>query len=170
MVKSQDRGNGEYYPPFGVYGGTFKDVDTIYKKFRTNDTEDDAMYIIKANAPINTEIYSTLQSQIESGKIKFLIESRAAKTKLMGLKKGIAMTPEQRDEYLLPFTLTDILRDEMLNLREENEGVNIILKKANKNVKSDKFSALGYGVYYIREEEDSKKRKRFNAKDFMFMN
>ena len=58
----------------------------------------------------------------------------------------------------------------MLNLREDNEGVNIILKKANKNIKSDKFSALAYGIYYIREEEDSKKRKRFNVKDLMFLN
>ena len=80
------------------------------------------------------------------------------------------MTPEQRDEYLMPFTLTDILREEMLNLREDNEGVNIIRKKANKNIKSDKFSALCYGIYYIREEEDSKKRKRFNVKDLMFLN
>ena len=169
MVKGQDTGD-DYYPPFGVYGGTNDDVLQQYKKFRTNDTEDDAIYVIKANAPINTEIYSTVQSQMESGKIKFLIDSRTAKNKLLGLKKGQSMTPEQRSEYLMPYSLTDILRDEMLNLREDNEGVNIILKKANKNIKSDKFSALGYGVYYIREEEDSKKRKKFSAKDFMFFN
>jgi hypothetical protein len=38
------------------------------------------------------------------------------------------MTPEQRKEYLIPYSLTSILKEEMLNLREENEGVNIILK------------------------------------------
>lgn len=81
------------------------------------------------------------------------------------------MTPEQRDEYLLPFSLTDILREEMLNLREDNEGVNIILKKANKNIKSDKFSSLAYGIYYIKEEEDSRKKRRHGTfKDFMFLN
>ena len=37
------------------------------------------------------------------------------------------MTPEQRAEYLKPFNLTSILKEEMMNLREENEGVNIIL-------------------------------------------
>jgi len=47
---------------------------------------------------------------------------------LLGTKKGQAMKPEERAEYLKPFTLTSILREEMLNLREENEGVNIILK------------------------------------------
>lgn len=170
MVKRQDRGDGDEYPPFGVYGGTYDGADQEYKKFRTNDTEDDAIYVVKANAPINTEAYSSVQSALESGKIKFLVDQRAAKNKLLGLKKGQGMTPEQRDEYLMPFTLTDILREEMLNLREDNEGVNIILKKANKNIKSDKFSALCYGIYYIREEEDSKKRKRFNVKDLMFLN
>jgi hypothetical protein len=39
------------------------------------------------------------------------------------------MKPEERAEYLKPFTLTSILKEEMMNLREENEGINIILKQ-----------------------------------------
>ena len=81
------------------------------------------------------------------------------------------MKPEERAEYLKPFTLTSILKEEMMNLREENEGVNIILKKANKGIRSDKFSSFEYGLYYIKLEEDKKKKKkRFNAKDWMLMN
>ena len=81
------------------------------------------------------------------------------------------MTPEQRADYLNPFTLTSILREEMLNLREENEGVNIILKQANRSIAKDKFSSLEYGLYYIKLEEDKKKKKKkFNAKDWVFMN
>ena len=81
------------------------------------------------------------------------------------------MSPEERAEYLKPFTLTSILREEMLNLREENEGINIILKQANRGIKKDKFSAFEYGLYYIKLEEDKKKgRKRLSAKDLMFMN
>lgn len=57
-----------------------------------------------------------------------------------------------------------------MNLREENEGVNIILKQANRGIKKDKVSSLGYGIYYIKQEEDSKKKKkRFDVKSFMFM-
>jgi hypothetical protein len=81
------------------------------------------------------------------------------------------MKPEERADYLKPFNLTSILREEMLNLREENEGVNIILKQANKGIKKDKFSALEYGLYYIKQEEESKKKKKkFNAKEWQFMN
>jgi len=48
--------------------------------------------------------------------------------------------------------------------------VNIILEQANKNIKKDKFSALCYGIYYIREEEDNKKKKKRSFRDFMFLN
>jgi len=160
--------NGDILPDFGVYN----DEEGFYKKFRTPNCEYDAIYALKANAPINTEAHTVIQSALESGKIKFLIDERVAKNKLLGTKKGSAMTPEERAEYLKPFTLTSILKEEMMNLREENEGVNIILKQANKGIKKDKFSALEYGLYYIKQEEDSKrkKRKKFVASDWCFMN
>jgi len=81
------------------------------------------------------------------------------------------MTPEKRAEYLKPFNLTSILKEEMMNLREENEGLNIILKQANKSIRKDKFSAFEYGLYYIKQEEENKKRKKkFNAKEWKFYN
>jgi hypothetical protein len=59
-----------------------------------------------------------------------------------------------------------------MNLREENEGINIILKQANRTIRKDKFSAFEYGLYYIKQEEESKKRrhKKFDAKEWMFIN
>ncbi len=168
MIKSQiDPDTNDTYPDFGVYN----DEELYYKKYRTNITEQDAMYLIKANAPINTEAHTITKSNLSSGKVKFLIDERAAKQKLLGTKKGQNMKPEERAEYLKPFTLTSILKEEMLNLREENEGINIILKQANRGIKKDKFSAFEYGLYYIKQEEDSKKKKKkFNAKDWQFMN
>ena len=171
MVKSQvDPITGDEYPDFGVIGGTTPDIEQQYKKFRTPRTEQDAMYLMKANAPINTEAHSNVQTQLISGRIKFLIDERIAKTKLLGTSKGKQMTPEERADYLKPYTLTSILKEEMLNLREENEGVNIILKQANRGIKKDKFSAFEYGLYYIKQVEDSKrkKKKKFNAAEWRF--
>lgn len=171
MVKKQVTDSGEEYPPFGIYGGTYEGATQDYKNFRTDDTEDDAIYIIKANAPIDSAMYSYVQSQLESGKIKFLIEQRIAKNKLLGKQMGKNMSPQQREEYLLPFTLTDILKTEMLNLREESEGINIRLKPATRTIGHDKFSSLGYGIYYIREVEDIRnKRKRRKFSEMIFMN
>ena len=167
MVKSQNDELGDFLPDFGVEN----DDDGYYKKYRTANTEYDAMYVIKANAPINTECHSNAQTQLAAGKVKFLIDERSAKEKLLGTQKGQKMKPEERAEYLKPFTLTSILKEEMMNLREENEGINIILKQANRGIRKDKFSAFEYGLYYIKQNEDKKrKKKKFNAKDWCFMN
>lgn len=168
MVKTQiDPETNEIFPDFGVVN----DDELFYKKYKTSNTVLDAMYIIKANAPLNTEAHAIAKSQLASGKVKFLIDERIAKNKLLAKKKGQTMTPEQRAEELKPFTLTSILKEEMMNLREETEGVNIILKQANKSIRKDKFSAFEYGLYYLKLEEDKKKkRKKFNAKDWCFLN
>lgn len=166
MVKDQlDPETGEILPNFGVEN----DDDNTYKKFRTAETEIDAMYLIKANAPINTEAHTYVQTQLSSGKIKFLIDENQAKVKLMSTKMGQNMDNDKRADYLKPFTATTILREQMLNLVEENEGVNIILKQSSKTIKKDKFSAFEYGLYYIKLEEDRKKRrKKRNIADMMF--
>ena len=170
MVKPQVNPDTlEVMPDFGVYGGTQEDAAQEYKKYRTNSTEQDALYLIKASAPINTEAHTIARSNLSSGKVKFLIDERVAKQKLLNTKVGQNMKPEERANYLKPFTLTSILKEEMMNLREENEGVNIILKQANRGIRKDKFSAFEYGLYYIKQEEESKKkRKKFNAKEWAF--
>ena len=60
MVKSQDDNEtGIHYPDFGVYGGTQSDAADTYKKFKTDETEEGAMYLIKAHAPENSEAHAT---------------------------------------------------------------------------------------------------------------
>jgi hypothetical protein len=170
MTKAQvDPETGDDLPPFGVEGGTAEDTMELYKKVKGPGVEENAMYLIKANAPINTEAYSYAQTQMASGKVKFLIDESAAKSKLMQTKVGQNMNSDKRNEYLQPFVLTSVLREQMLNLVEENEGVNILLKQSNRSIKKDKFSAFVYGLYYIKKEEEKKrKRKRFNISDMMF--
>ena len=168
MVKTQiDPETGDALPPFGVEN----DDEGRYKKFKTEDTIRDAMFLIKANAPINTEAHVYVQTQLSSGKIKFLIDEKEAKIKLMSTKMGQEMSPDERAEKLMPFTLTTVLKDQMMNLVEDNEGVNIILKQNNRGIKKDKFSAFEYGLYYVKlDEERKRKRKGRNMADFMFMN
>lgn len=166
MVKSQiDPETGEVLPPFGVDN----DEEGLYKKYRTVDTEIDALYIIKANAPINTEAYTYAQTQMSGGKVKFLIDEATAKTKLMSTKVGQNMTIDQRNEFLKPFIVTGILREQLLNLVEDNQGVNIILKQSSRSIKKDKFSAFIYGLYYIKKDDERrKKKKKFRMSDMMF--
>lgn len=173
MTKAQvDPETGDILPPFGVAGGTSEDIKETYKKIKGDDVEQDAMYLIKANAPINTEMYTYAQTQMSSGKIQFLIDEAAAKTKLMSTKKGQNMTPEQRNAELRPFVLTTALKAQLLNLAEENEGINIILKQVSRSIKKDKFSAFVYGLYWIKKEEERlrKRKNKGSLTDLMLFN
>lgn len=165
LVISQTDEEGTYYPSFGVVN----DTDNTYKEFIVDDTERDAIYLIKADSQLNTDAHSYVQTQMASGKIKFLVDEGQAKTRLMSTERGRKMTPEERAEYLKPYVLTTILKEQMMNLVEENEGQHIVLKQANRGIKKDKFSAFEYGLYYIREQElKERKRKKRNISDFMF--
>lgn len=170
MTKAQiDPQSGDQLPAFGVYGGTAQDVMDQYKKIRGPQVEQNAMYLVKANAPINTQAYSYAQMQMSSGKIKFLVDEAQAKAKLMSTKVGQNMSVEQRNDYLRPFVLTDALKAQMMNLVEENEGVNIILKRSSRSIPQDKVSAWVYALLFIKQEEDrKKKRKKHNIEDFLF--
>ena len=168
MVKAQiDPQTGEQLIPFGIDN----DEDGLYKSYfkGVDEYQKDAIFQIKANAPINTEAYSYAQTQLSSGKIKLLIDEGQAKNKLMETKVGQNMSPEQRNDYLKPFVLTDALKAQMLNLIEDNEGVNINLKQSSRSIKKDKFSAFVYGLYYIKQEEErNMKKKKRNITDFLF--
>lgn len=167
VISQEDRETGMHLPDFGIAN----DDEGFYKGFRTDETEDNAIYIIKATAAINTECHSNLSNQIANGKIKFLIDERVAKVKLLGTKKGQAMKPEEREAYLSPFLNTSMLKEQLMNLKEESEGINIRLKQVNSRIKKDKVSALEYGLYYIKQEEDGRqKRKKFRLSDYMFFN
>lgn len=171
MTKTQiDPETGDEYPPFGIEGGTFEDVQAQYKDVNRSDgVLKNAMYLIKANAPINTEAHAYVHTQMGTGKLKFLIDEREAGVKLMSTKVGQNMTPEQRAEHLMPFVQTTILKEQLLNLVQSNEGTNIMLKRNNSGIQKDKFSALEYGLYYIKKDEESRKKKKsFSIADFMF--
>jgi hypothetical protein len=45
-------------------------------------------------------------------------------------------------------------------LVEDNEGVNIILKQSSRSIPKDKFSAFEYGLYYIKQDEERKRKRK----------
>ena len=111
LIKTQETDEGETLPPLGVYN--LEDYP-MYKKFITPETERDILYLIKATAPINTEAYTYTQTQMYSGKVRFLIDEGMAKTKLLSTKTGQHMTMDERNKYLRPYILTSILKQQML--------------------------------------------------------
>lgn len=153
-----------------MYGwGVVNDEDRKYKNMETENTIRDLLYIMKANQALNSEMYAYCKNQITNGRMRFLIDENVAKNKLLAQSQGQKMTALQRADYLMPYSQTSILRDQMMNLIQENEGTNIILKQSNKKIKKDKFSALIYALYFCSLEEDKeRKHKTRKIEDFMF--
>lgn len=156
LTDQEDPDTGETLWNWGVYN----DEDGRYKKMQTENTIQSAMYLMRATTAINTELYSYCQTQMGSGRIHFLIDETTAKNKLLAMSQAKKMTPKARAEYLQPYVMTSILREQMGNLIEENEGVNILLKQSTRTIKKDKFSALIYALAWCKIEEDKKNRRK----------
>jgi len=169
VTKTRDTRTGEEFPSFGV----INDERGDYRKYYADQAlESNLLYLIKANAEINNEAHVNVVTQFSSGKVRLMIDEKTAKAKLLSTKMGNDMTPEARADYMRPFVLTSILKEEMMNLREKREGKNVVLERANNKIQKDKFSAFEYGLYYIKilEDSDKKKRGKYRASDFMFYN
>ena len=63
--------------------GVYNDDDRKYREWITPETIHNALYIMKANAPINSELYAYCQNQLNNGKLCFLIDESVAKNKLL---------------------------------------------------------------------------------------
>lgn len=71
------------------------------------------------------------------------------------------MSSQEQAEYLAPYVYTSIMKEEMMNLKQKQEGKSLILERINKRIQKDKFSALEYGLWYIKILED----KNINTSD-----
>jgi hypothetical protein len=73
----------------------------------------------------------------------------------------------------IPYMLTDVLCEEIMNLRYKQSGNDTKVERVSQRIKKDKFSSLLYGLYWIYlEEQKNKVRKRtsnHNPMDFFFM-
>lgn len=171
VVDDTDPETDEFLPGWGVINDEEdpKTGRTKYKSLETENTIPNAMYIMKANVALNSEMYSYCKSQIMNGRVRFLISETLAKNKLLSQAQGQKMSAGQREDYLMPYTQTSILKEQMCNLVEESEGAHLILKQSSKKIKKDKVSALIYGLYYCKMEEDRRgnRKRKFNAADLM---
>lgn len=161
IISQLDVETGKYLAPWQVAN----DEKGDYSKYKSSDGLKDFLWIYKANPTFNTLMYGNLQTQLLTGKLRFLQEERLAKsrTDVSRAKKFKEMTDEDRDLYLLPFYQTSFLKTQMMNLESKNEGANIIMKQANGLINKDKVSSLGYGLLYIKQELDDKELYRQNT-------
>ena len=156
MIKEQVDEQGNVYPAYGFHN------DKEYQKVQPMNAAP-ILYSFKANANLNSEIFSNCYTRIDSGLVDFLITEQKAKVKLLGTKEGSKMTLEQRTAALMPFEMTSKLMEEMGNQRlRRTSGTKISLEPINARFPDDRFSSLCLGLYRIKqlEEQITKRRRR----------
>lgn len=153
IKENVDENTGEIFPPFSVTN------DDDYHQFKT-DRSLPLLYNVKANASNASPIHVNCLSQINSGKVKFLVDEMSAKAKLLNSKKGKDMSLDEIARHLAPFITTSIMKEEMLNLQQKQEGKTIKLERINRRIGKDKFSSLEYGLWYLKQLEDKNINRR----------
>lgn len=105
------------------------------------------VFSIKASASLNHEIHMIMKDTLDSGKLKFLINSNEADDVLENKSTSID------DEVMLklPYIQTDVLINEMINLTYEyNENSKTIKLREPSSGRKDRYVSLGYGNYFIQ--------------------
>lgn len=164
LVKTNiDEETGDVYPPLSVTN----DEEGKYAMFRTNESLP-LLFILKTSTT-SSEIHVNCLSQINSGKVKFLTDKFTAKTKYLAQDESLSNDSIEFNRLLLPHMLTDILKDELLNLSKKTEGKNIILDRVNKSIQKDKFSMLEYGLWWCKIQEDKRLRNNNDVDSLEFL-
>lgn len=151
--------NGELYEPLYV----INDSDNYPIPRGMEKSPNAIIYNLKANAAMNNEIYSNLYVQINSGNVRLLANERLVKEKLLATPKGQKMSYLAREKFLLPYTMTSRLIDEMNNLKLKDSSLasgQIAVEQITKRINKDRVSALSYGLYRIKYYEDKMVRKK----------
>ncbi|HZJ69113.1 MAG TPA: hypothetical protein VFD28_03785 [Candidatus Eisenbacteria bacterium] len=161
MVRTQVGRDGIIYPAYGFTN------DPYFKQTQPKDAIP-ILYSLKASASLNSQIHGNVYSQLQAGRVRFLIREQEAKSILLSTKRGQKMSPEERVKRLMPHEMTTQLFHEMSNLRlkRTGAGLDISLERINPRFPKDKYSAFGYGLWRIKEiEEAHNKRQKRNTGD-----
>ena len=163
IIKDNVSKDGRFYPAYG----SFNDKDLIKKQ----PPEARRIFnVIKPNDQENAEIHTAAFSLIMSGRVRFLIKEQEAKSKMLKTKRGRKMSSYEKIKFLVPYEETTMLFDETCNLKVKM-GRYLGLERINSGMRKDRFSAMEYGLWRIKNLEDeenrSKTKKKKNVKDMI---
>lgn len=143
-------------PPYSVIN------DREYDKYKTPDSIP-MIYSIKSQRKNQraSDIHDIFFRWVGNKQVKFLHSESEARGGYKGSKEG-------ESEYLRPFTMTDFLQDEIMNLEYKQSGNNTDITQVSQAIQKDRFSALEYGLFWIYlEEKDNRVKSRTSSNDAM---
>lgn len=164
--------NGEHVLGLGI----MNPPNTAEKDLIKYSASRTVCYEIKATGALNGIINRLFFSRLKSGSVRMLIPTTAALEKYKTVGKFATASLQKQKELLLPYQMTDIIQEELLNLDviEVNDTGTPTLKvqRRNSEIQKDFFSAISYGIYAANTEFElkyykRKQRRTQNLKDFV---
>lgn len=135
-------------PPYEVVN------DDRYKKFKTANSIP-MIFAIKSQQKDmkDSDMNGLFMRWVGNNHVKFLESESQARGRYKGKDDKI-------HEFLRPFTMTDFMQEEIMNLEYKQSGNNIQVKRVSKGIQKDRFSALKYGLWWVDLEEKKNKTRR----------
>lgn len=148
-------------PPYSVVN------DERYNAYKTANSIP-MIYSLNSSSKENkaSDIHNVFINSISNRRIKFLVSESEARTSLT------TKNSEKLSDDLVPYVLTDLFVEEVMNLEYKQSGNDTQVKGISKAIPKDKFSAIEYGLWYIHLEEKKNQRRKREVYDpsqlFMF--
>jgi hypothetical protein len=148
------------YPPYGVIN------DDRYDKYRQSNSVN-IVYALKSQ---NKETrdgdmiahFMTVFNKLDINLLKSPYEGIKEIKKKLKIKE---IDSEKDAELMIPYILTDILCEEIMNIKYKQSGHEVSEERVSKRIQRDKYSALKYGLWIVYQEE-MKNKVKIEARDW----
>ncbi|WP_336761580.1 DNA-packaging protein [Paenibacillus sp. USHLN196] len=162
LVLDLDDGN----PPYSVVN------DDRYDKYKM-DNSIPMVYALKSQNKETREsnMINHLMQTFSKMDISLLKSPHEGIKDLEKKMKHKVKDSEELSKLQVPYVLTDVLCEEVMNLKYKQAGNETKVERVSSRIKKDKFSALMYGLYwiYLREQENRvQESESMNYLDYFF--
>lgn len=141
-------------PPYSVVN------DSRYDKYKTQNSVPMIFAINSSSKETKaSDIHNIFVNMISNQKVKLLESESQARSHIR------RKDSEQLHHDLMPYILSDLLCDEIMNLEYKQSGVQTQVKQVSSRIDKDMFSSLEYGLFYIHLLEKKNKTRRKEAID-----
>lgn len=139
--------------------------DERYDKYKTPNSVP-LIYSLSSNTKENkaSDIHNIFVNMISNHKVK-LLKSESQTKAIIDKDKKLRDDSELKTKALLPFIMTDLFCEEVMNLEYKQAGKDTQIKQISKTINKDKFSAFEYGLYYIYLLEMANQKKKNERAD-----
>ena len=124
------------------------------------------IYVIKANAKSNNDMYLALRAGFQNGYINMLASDINIEEHLSKIRGYSKLSANQKALMLLPYLQTTLMINELINLQCDSSGV-LIKVKERTGMRKDRVSSCMYGYNVCQILSAKNKPKNNNTLDLV---